>query len=138
MDMVVKRFDVWLINLEPTLGSEISKTRPCLVISPDVVNNYLNTITVAAMTSTIKTYPTRVTCVFQERHGQVALDQIRSVDKIRFIKKLGIMDKRTCGIICDVLAEYSNFNTHLLNKVVFEEMKTGIKLIRSMPHFHPG
>jgi mRNA interferase MazF len=105
MDILVKRFEVWLVNLEPTLGSEINKTRPCLVISPDVVNNHLSTITVAALTSTIKPYPTRVTCVFQKRHGQVALDQIRSVDKIRFIKKLGIMDRRTSEIVCDSLAE---------------------------------
>jgi mRNA interferase MazF len=105
MDMVVKRFEVWLVNLEPTLGSKINKTGPCLIISPDVVNNYLNTITVAAITSTIKPYPTRVTCVFQKHQGQVALDQIRSVDKIRFIKKLGIMDRRTSGIVCDSLTE---------------------------------
>lgn len=103
--MVVKRFEVWLVNLEPTLGSEINKIRPCLILSPDVVNKYLNTITVAAITSTIKPYPTRVTCVFQKRQGQVALDQIRSVDKIRFIKKLGVMDRRTSSIVCDVLAE---------------------------------
>lgn len=57
------------------------------------------------MTSAIKPYPTRVTCVFKKRHGQVALDQIRSVDKIRFIKKLGVIDKKTSGIVCDVLAE---------------------------------
>ncbi len=103
--MVVKRFEVWLVNLEPTLGSEINKTRPCLIISADVVNKHLNTITVAAMTSAGKPYPTRITCVFQKRNGQIALDQIRSVDKIRFIKKLGVMDKKTSGIVCDVLAE---------------------------------
>lgn len=105
MDMVVKRFEVWLVKLDPTLGSEINKTRPCLVISPDVVNNHINTITVAALTSTIKPYPTRVTCVFQKHQGQVALDQIRSVDKIRLIKKLGVMDRRTSEIVCDLLAE---------------------------------
>lgn len=103
--MVVKRFEVWLVKLDPTLGSEINKTRPCLVISPDVVNNHINTITVAALTSTIKPYPTRVTCVFQKHQGQVALDQIRSVDKIRLIKKLGVMDRRTSEIVCDLLAE---------------------------------
>jgi mRNA interferase MazF len=105
MDMVVERFEVWLVNLEPTLGSKINKTRPCLVISPNVVNKHLNTITVAAITSTIKPYPIRVSCVFQKQTGQVALDQIRSVDKIGFIKKLGVMDKSTCGIVCDLLAE---------------------------------
>ena len=103
--VVVKRFEVWLVNLDPTLGSEINKTRPCLVISPDTVNKHLNTITVAAMTSTIKPYPTRITCVFQKRHGQIALDQMRSVDKIRFIKKLGTMDRRTSEIVCDLLGE---------------------------------
>lgn len=103
--MVINRFEVWLVNLEPTVGSEINKTRPCLVISPDVVNKHLNTITVAAMNSAIKPYPTRVDCVFQKQRGQVALDQIRSVDKIRFIKKLGALDKTTSKIICDVLAE---------------------------------
>ena len=103
--MVVKRFEVWLVKLDPTLGSEINKTRPCLVISPDVVNKHINTITVAALTSTIKPYPTRVTCVFQKHQGQVALDQIRSVDKIRLIKKLGVMDRRTSEIVCDLLAE---------------------------------
>ncbi len=103
--MVVKRFEVWLVNLEPTLGSEINKTRPCLVISPNVVNHHLNTVTVAAITSTIKLYPTRVGCIFQKRHGQVALDQIRSVNKLQFLKKLGIMDRRTSEIVCDSLAE---------------------------------
>lgn len=103
--MVVKRFDVWLVNLEPTLGSKINKTRPCLVISPDVVNKHLHTITVAALTSTIKPYPTRITCIFQKRQGQVALDQIRSVDKIHFIKKLGNMDRITSEMVCDSLGE---------------------------------
>ena len=107
--MVIKRFEVWLVNLEPTLGSEIRKTRPCIVISPDLVNNYLNTVTVAAMTTAMKPYPTRVTCIFQKQQGQVALDQIRSVDKIRFIKKLGIMDKNTSVIVCDLLYELFKF-----------------------------
>jgi mRNA interferase MazF len=109
MDVVIKRFEVWLVNLEPTLGSEINKTRPCLVISPDVVNKHLNTVTVAAMTSTLKPYPTRVTCLFQKRRGQVALDQIRSVDKVRFIKKLGLIDRRTSEIVCDILSELFKF-----------------------------
>lgn len=103
--MVIKRFEVWLVNLEPTLGSEIKKTRPCLVISPDLVNNYLNTVTVAAMTTAIKPYPTRVACDFKKQQGQIALDQIRSVDKIRFRKKLGTIDKNTSVEVCDVLYE---------------------------------
>ena|SRR6266498_4567982 len=103
--MVIKRFEVWLVNLEPTLGSEINKTRPCLVISPDVTNKHLNTVTIAAMTSTIKPYPTRITCIFKKRTGQIALDQIRSIDKIRLVKKLGVIDHQTGKIVCDVLKE---------------------------------
>jgi len=103
--MVIKRFEVWLVNLEPTLGSEINKTRPCVVISPDVVNKYLNTVTIAAMTSAKKPYPTRIDCLFKKQQGQIALDQIRSIDKIRFIKRLGVLDKVTCRIVCDALLE---------------------------------
>lgn len=103
--MVMKRFDVWLVNLDPTIGSEIRKTRPCLVISPDVVNKHLHTVTIAAMTSSIKPYPTRVTCIFQNRQGQIVLDQIRSVDKTRLIKKLGVMDKKTSEVVCGILTE---------------------------------
>ena len=105
MEMVIRRFEVWLVNLEPTVGSEIAKTRPCLVVSPDVVNKYLNTVTIAAMTSAKKPYPTRIDCLFQKQQGQIALDQLRSVDKIRFIKKLGVLDKLTCRIVCDTLIE---------------------------------
>ena len=101
--MVIKRFEVWLVNLEPTIGREIRKTRPCLVISPDVTNKYLGTVTIAALTSSIKTYPARVTCVFKKKHGQIVLDQIRSVDKIRLVKKLGVMDEKTSQVVCDLL-----------------------------------
>ena len=107
--MVVKRFEVWLVNLDPSLGSEIRKTRPCLVISPDVSNKYLNTVTVAAMTSSLEMYPTRITCVFQKKQGQVALDQIGSVDKIRLVKKLGVMNKKTSQVVCDVLLQMFKF-----------------------------
>lgn len=103
--MVINRFDVWLVNLDPTVGSEIRKTRPCVVISPDVANKHLHTVTVAAMTSSIKPFPTRVTCVFQKRQGQIALDQIRSVDKIRLIKRLGKMDEKTNHVVCEILIE---------------------------------
>ncbi len=93
--MVIKRFDVYLINLDPTIGSEIQKTRPCLVISPDEMNHFIKTVIVAPMTSKGTTYPTRVACRFQGKPGQVVLDQVRTVDKTRFIKKLGRIDKRT-------------------------------------------
>ena len=107
--MVIKRFEVWLVNLDPTIGHEIRKTRPCLIISPDVTNKYLGTVTVAAMTSSVKTYPTRVTCVFKKRQGQIVLDQIRSVNKIRLVKKLGIMDEKTSRVVCEMLIQFFKY-----------------------------
>ncbi len=101
MAMVVKRFDVYLINLDPTVGSEIQKTRPCLVISPDEMNRNIRTVIIALITSAQKAYPTRVPCTFNKKHGQIALDQIRTIDKARFIKKLGILDAKSQS---DVLA----------------------------------
>lgn len=85
----VRRFDVFLISLDPTKGSEIKKTRPCLVISPDEMNRHIRTVIIAPMTSTLKSYPTRVTTTFQGKQGQIVLDQIRTVDKQRLVKKLG-------------------------------------------------
>ncbi len=92
--MVVKRFDVYLVNLDPTVGSEIQKTRPCLVISPDEMNHNIRTVITAPMTSSEKAYPTRVSCAFRKKKGQVVLDQIRTIDKKRLIKKLGTIDSR--------------------------------------------
>lgn len=92
--MVVKRFDIYLVNLDPTVGSEIQKTRPCVVISPDEMNKYIRTAIIAPMTSTCKDYPTRVPCTFRKKHGQIVLDQIRTIDKERLIKKLGTIDSR--------------------------------------------
>ena len=87
MALVVKRFDVYLINLDPTVGSEIQKTRPCLVVSPDEMNHHIRTVIVAPMTSAEKDYPTRVSCTFRKKQGQVVLDQIRTLDKSRRLKK---------------------------------------------------
>ena len=92
--MVVNRFDVYLINLDPTIGSEIQKTRPCLVTSPDEMNRNIRTVIIAPMTSAQKDYPTRVSCTFREKQGQIVLDQIRTVDKERLIKKLGTIDPK--------------------------------------------
>jgi mRNA interferase MazF len=103
--MVVKRFEVWLINLDPTVGSEIKKSRPCLIVSPEAINKYLNTIIAAPMTSTIKGYPTRVACTFQKINGEIALDQVRAVDKKRLIKKLGSLDTDTNNVVCEILQE---------------------------------
>ncbi len=101
--MVVSRFTVWLVTLDPTRGSEIAKTRPCVVISPDSVNKYLNTVMVAPLTSTQKPYPTRVDCQFDGRDGQIALDQARSVDKVRLLQQIGELDKTTNQQICSTL-----------------------------------
>ncbi len=94
MAMVVKRFDVYLVNLDPTIGSEIKKTRPCLIISPDEMNRNIRTVMIAPMTSAQKDYPTRVSCTFRKKQGQIVLDQIRTIDKGRLVKKLGMVDSR--------------------------------------------
>lgn len=103
MGVVVTRFEVWLVSLDLTRGSEIAKTRPCVVISPDSVNRYLNTVIVAPLTSTRKPYPTRVDCQFDKRDGQVALDQNRSVDKSRLVKKIGQLDEAISQQVCATL-----------------------------------
>jgi mRNA interferase MazF len=103
--MVVKRFDVYLINLEPTIGGEIHKTRPCLVISPDEMNRFIRTVIVAPMTTKGIAYPTRVACKFRGRRGQIVLDQIRTVDKSRFITRLGKLDNQTQDQVLSILGE---------------------------------
>lgn len=103
--MVAKRFEVWLVNLDPTVGSEIKKTRPCLILSPDELNRHLATLIVAPMTTKGRTYPTRVPCTFQDRAGTVVLDQLRTVDRTRLVKHLGSMDVRTQRTILARLAE---------------------------------
>jgi mRNA interferase MazF len=103
--MVVKRFDVYLINLDPTVGSEIQKTRPCLVISPDEMNRFIKTVIIAPMTTKGTSYPTRVSCKFQGKQGQVVLDQIRTIDKTRLVRRLGKIDKQTQAEVLSVLSE---------------------------------
>lgn len=101
----INRFDVWLVTLDPTKGSEIKKMRPCIVVSQNSMNKYLNTVTVVPLTSTIRTYPTRVNCTFQNKEGQAMIDQIRGLDKSRFIKRLGKMTVPSCKQICDTITE---------------------------------
>ncbi|NJO97586.1 MAG: type II toxin-antitoxin system PemK/MazF family toxin [Pleurocapsa sp. CRU_1_2] len=105
MGLVVERFDVFLVNLDPTLGSEIQKTRPCVVISPDEMNRNIATVIIAPMTTKGKAYPTRVVCQFQGKDGQIVLDQIRTIDKIRLIKKLGQISQDEQRVVLDTLAE---------------------------------
>ena len=101
--MVANRFDVYLINLDPTVGSEIQKTRPCLIISPDEMNRHVRTVIVAPMTSATKDYPTRVNCSFKRKTGQIVLDQIRTIDKKRLIKRLDSVDAKTQLEVISVL-----------------------------------
>ncbi|HRF51041.1 MAG TPA: type II toxin-antitoxin system PemK/MazF family toxin [Anaerolineales bacterium] len=103
--MVVKRFDVYLVNLDPTVGSEIKKTRPCLVVSPDEMNRHINTVIVAPMTTKGRPYPTRVACRFEGKDGQIVLDQIRTVDKVRLVKRLGNISASAQDQVLQVLAE---------------------------------
>ena len=103
--MVVKRFEVSLVNLDPTKGSEIQKTRPCLIISPDEMNNHSATVIVAPMTTKGRVYPTRVNCQFEGKDGQIVLDQIRAVDKNRLVKKLGKISINTQKEVLAVLME---------------------------------
>ncbi len=103
--MVAKRFDVFLINLDPTVGAEMKKTRPGVVISPDEMNRHIATVIIAPMTTKGKTYPTRVACKFQGKQALVVLDQIRTVDKTRLAKKLGRIDTKTQSGVLTVLGE---------------------------------
>jgi mRNA interferase MazF len=105
MGMDVKRFDVYLVNLDPTIGSEIKKTRPCAIVSPDEMNRHIATVIVAPMTTKGRTYPSRVSCQFQGKEGQIVLDQLRTVDKVRLVKMLGQIDPPTQRAVLDVLVE---------------------------------
>jgi len=103
--MEVKRFEIFLVNLDPTIGGEIRKTRPCLVISPDEMNHFISTIIVAPMTTKSRKYPTRISCKFKGKSGEIVLDQLRTVDKQRLVKKLGSLDPATRHKTLSVLQE---------------------------------
>jgi len=105
MAVVAKRFEVYLVSLDPTIGTEIRKTRPCLIISPDEMNRHIRTVIVAPMTSKVRDYATRVSCVFGDVHGQVVLDQIRTIDKTRLVQRLGVIDSKTEASVLAILAE---------------------------------
>ena len=103
--MVVNRFDVYLVNLDPTVGSEIQKTRPCLVVSPDEMNHAIGTVIVAPMTIKGRPYPTRVSCQFRGKEGQIVLNQLRTADKARLVKRLGRVSAPTQEAVLAILAE---------------------------------
>lgn len=105
MVMVICRFEVYSIRLDPTEGSEIRKTRPCLIISPDEMNRHIKTVIVAPMTTKGQAYPTRILLHFRNKKGQIVLDQIRTVDKARLVKRLGKIDDITAHKVLSALGE---------------------------------
>ena len=103
--MNIKQFGVFLVNLDPTISSEIRKSRPCVIISPDEINRHIRTVIRAPMTTKGRTYPTRVPVRFSSKNGQVMLDQIRTIDKSRLMKPLGKLNKKQSDSILSVLGE---------------------------------
>ncbi|HYB57683.1 MAG TPA: type II toxin-antitoxin system PemK/MazF family toxin [Alphaproteobacteria bacterium] len=105
MVKAIRRFDIFLVNLDPTVGSKIQKTRPCMIVSPDEMNRHLRTVIVAPLTTSLRPYPTRVPIRFQRKQGQAALDQIRTVDKFRLVKRLGVASSETASAVAATLIE---------------------------------
>ena len=103
--MELVQYQIVLVNLDPTLGSEIKKTRPCVIVSPNEMNKYLNTVVIAPMTSTSKAYPTRVAVKHNDQSGWVVLDQIRTIDRQRIIKNLGSIDQKEIEKVKAVIRE---------------------------------
>jgi len=104
--MVVFKNEIWLISLDPTIGREINKARPCVILSPDVLNKYSATVTVAPLTSTLKKYPTRIDCNVNGKKGQIVIDQIRSIDKSRLIKKISSINEVTSEKVYKTIVAY--------------------------------
>jgi len=103
--MVISRFDVYLVRLDPAQGLEIGKTRPCLVVSPDDMNVYLGTTVVAPMTTGGRDYPSRIPAEFRGRRGHIVLDQLRTVDRHRLVRRLGTLDSATCQHVLQALQQ---------------------------------
>ena len=104
--MVVLKNEVWMTILEPTIGSEINKTRPCIIVSPDIANLHNRSVVIIPLTSKLKDYPSRVNCRFQNKQGQIIIDQIRTIDKIRLVKKLGTIDDYTSEKVYEMIKVY--------------------------------
>jgi mRNA interferase MazF len=103
--LVMSRGEVHLVRLDPTLGSEIQKTRPCVIVSPDELNEHLRTVIVAPMTTSGRAYPWRIRCRFQNRIGYIVLDQLRTVDRERLVKRLGVLAAATLTEVLGRLQE---------------------------------
>ncbi len=104
--MVVFKNEIWLTTLDPTIGREINKARPCVILSPDVLNKYSATVTVAPLTSTLKKYPTRIDCNVNGKNGQIVIDQIRCIDKSRLIKKISSINEVTSEKVYKTIVAY--------------------------------
>lgn len=103
---MVKQYDIYWVNLDPTLGSEIKKSRPCIIISPNFSNKILNTVLVAPITSALRNFPMRIEITLKGKRGQVALDQIRCIDKLRLGNKMDSLNKRSIKELKAILSEY--------------------------------
>ena len=104
--MAVGRFEVFLVNLDPTVGSEIRKSRPCVIVSPDEMNRHVRTVVVAPLTTSSRPYPSRVQVRFAGKDGQVVIDQLRTVDKVRLVARLGALDAHESAAVLEVLKEF--------------------------------
>ena len=107
--MVIKRFEIYWVNLDPTIGREMQKTRPAVVISPNEVNNALGTILVAPITSSRQNFPTRIVFKLNGNYNYIALDQIRAIDKTRLDKKISVLNRETAQTVCEKLQELFAF-----------------------------
>jgi len=105
MALVISRFEIYLISLDPVQGHEIRKTRPCVIVSPNEMNHHIGTVIIAPMTTKGRDYPTRIPLTFQRKKGQIVLDQIRTVDKSRLVKRLGKLEKSTATRVMATLQE---------------------------------
>ncbi len=103
--MVIKRFEIYWVNLDPTVGREMQKTRPAVVISPSEVNNALGTVLIAPITSSRRNFPTRIGFELNKNENYIALDQIRAVDKLRLNKKISVLSEETSHSVCEKLQE---------------------------------
>jgi mRNA interferase MazF len=107
--MVIERYGVYLVRPDPTVGSEVAKTRPCVVVSPDEMNQHIRTVIIAPLTTTPKSYPTRIACTFGGKAGYVMLDQLRTVDKARLVRRLGPMGTTAARKLARVLVEMFSY-----------------------------
>ncbi|WP_395053060.1 type II toxin-antitoxin system PemK/MazF family toxin [Flavobacterium sp.] len=103
---MVNQYEIFWVVLDPTLGSEINKIRPCLIISPNDSNHYLNTVLIAPITSTLRKFPMRVDIILENKNGQIALDQIRCIDKVRLKNKIDILSKKEILKVKSLIKEY--------------------------------